>query len=457
MTIEIIILAAGAGTRMQSAKPKVLHTLAGTTLLEHVVNTASQLNPHAIHVVYGHGGELVPQTLSHLPVNWVEQKQQNGTGHAVQQALPQVDIAHSVLVLYGDGPLISRHTLTQLIEATPNDSLGLLTCHVPDPHGLGRIMRDQQGQARAIVEEVDATDEQRAIDEIWTGIMTCAAKNLNQWLQQVNNDNAQGEYYLADVPKLAIQDNAAIITTDAKCPIQIQGVNDKKQLATLERHYQRRQANQLLAKGVMVMDPERLDIRGQLETGNDVILDINVIIEGHVQLGNNTKVGANTVLRNVKVGDNVEIKENCVIEDSVIENNCTVGPFARLRPETHLQDNARVGNFVEVKKTTIGYGSKVNHLTYLGDTNVGKHVNVGAGTITCNYDGINKFKTDIKDYAFIGSNTELVAPVTIGYKATVGAGSTITKDIPDNQLAISRAKQTTISGWQRPEKKQEQK
>ena len=451
MKLGIVILAAGQGTRMKSRLPKVLHPLAGKPLLAHVIETARSLEPDAMAVVYGHGGEQVREALDGPGLQWVEQAEQLGTGHAVQQALPVLKDLDRVLVLYGDVPLMRRESLRSLVATSPS-GFGLMTMNLDDPTGYGRILRNEQGQVQGIVEQKDASPEQLAIREVNTGIMLVDAPSLVRWLERLTPQNAQGEYYLTDIVALAVAEGVEIQVAQPEDPVEAEGVNDRLQLAALERVYQRWQAEALMRDGVTLKDPARFDLRGSLRTGMDVSLDVNVIIEGDVVLGDNVSVGANSVLRNVRVADNVAIRENCVIEDAVIGPDSAIGPFSRIRPGTELTGGAHVGNFVEIKNSTIGLGSKVNHLTYIGDTLMGAGVNIGAGTITCNYDGAYKHRTTIEDKAFIGSNTALVAPVTVGEDATIGAGSVIAKDAPAGELTLARGKQVTIKGWKRPKK-----
>ncbi|MBB71785.1 MAG: UDP-N-acetylglucosamine diphosphorylase/glucosamine-1-phosphate N-acetyltransferase [Legionellales bacterium] len=451
MNVDIIILGAGKGKRMNSDLPKVLHLVGGQTILEHDVAAVQGLNPNSINVIYGHNGVQVCERLSHLPVNWVEQKQQLGTGHAVSQALPNLSDDNLALILLGDVPLITKETLQSLLDVTPAGGVGLLTAEVDDPTGLGRILRDDNGNVTGIIEHADASDAQRQINEINTGIMAAPVKLLKQWLSQVDNNNAQGEYYLTDVPAIAIKAGHPVTSALATCPTEVLGINDRQQLARLERYYQQREVTKLLLNGASVRDPARVDIRGPVICGRDVSIDINCIL-ANVEIGNNVTIGANCILRNVKVADNVTIKDNSLLEDAILGEGAEVGPFARLRPGAELLDNAKVGNFVEVKKSTIGEGSKVSHLTYIGDATIGKHVNVGAGTITCNYDGVNKYPTVIEDDAFIGSGVQLVAPVTIKHGATIGAGSVITKEAPADTLSVARGKQMAVPGWERPVK-----
>jgi bifunctional UDP-N-acetylglucosamine pyrophosphorylase/glucosamine-1-phosphate N-acetyltransferase len=451
MKLGIVILAAGQGTRMKSRLPKVLHTLAGRPLLAHVMNTAASLQPDRMVVVYGHGGEQVREALDTPELQWVEQAAQLGTGHAVQQAIPVLKDVDQVLILYGDVPLMRPGSLQSLVEKTAS-GFGLMTIDLDDPTGYGRILRNEQGQVQGIVEQKDATPEQRQIREVNTGIMLVEARSLERWLKQITPQNAQGEYYLTDIVALAVAEGVEIAVSQPAEAVEAEGVNDRLQLASLERVYQRWQANTLMRGGVTLRDPNRFDLRGRLHTGRDVSLDVNVIIEGEVVLGDNVSIGANTVLRNVRVADNTLIRENCVIEDAVIGPDSAIGPFSRIRPGTELVGGAHVGNFVEIKNSLIGLGSKVNHLTYIGDTDMGAGVNIGAGTITCNYDGACKHRTTIEDKAFIGSNTALVAPVTVGEDATIGAGSVIAKDAPAGELTVARGKQVTIKGWKRPTK-----
>ena len=453
MKLSIIILAAGLGKRMHSDIPKVLHHIADKPLIRHVLDTALALQPDSIHIVYGHGGTQVRETLADSDVFWVEQAQQLGTGHAVAQAMPQIADDAMVLVLYGDVPLITVKTLQTLSTQADHQSLSILTVELDQPQGYGRIIRNTQGQVECIVEEKDATASQKQIQEINTGILIAPAAHLRRWLASLNNNNAQSEYYLTDIIAKAVQENLPIHTTKPFDLHEVLGINDSVQLSTLERYYQRQQVKQLMLAGVTVRDPARLDIRGTVQTGRDVSIDINVILEGDIKIGNRVKIGPHTVIRNATIADEVEILSHCVIENVVIGAQCRIGPFARLRPDTVLAEQVHIGNFVELKKSTVAQGSKINHLSYVGDSEVGSKVNIGAGTITCNYDGANKYKTIIGDNAFIGSDTQLVAPVTVGAGATIGAGSTITKNTPDDALTLSRTPQKTISGWQRPTKK----
>jgi len=453
MKITTIILAAGKGTRMRSELPKILHKIANRPLLQHVYDTSRQLNNNAIKIVYGHGADLVRDTLKDLEANWIEQKQQLGTGHAVQQVSDQIADTDTVLILYGDVPLLKLTTIKQLIANVNNESLALLTVNLENPAGYGRIVRNESRQVIKIVEEKDASATEKLIKEGNTGIMAVQGAKLKKWLHQLTNNNAQGEYYLTDVIEMAVADGITIITNQPETADEVLGVNNRIQLSHLERVYQQEQAYQLMEQGVTLIDPARFDLRGSIEQlGIDIICDVNVIIEGKNSIGNNVKIGANTHIINSTISDNVEILSNCVIENAVIGQGSRIGPFARLRPETVLAENVHIGNFVEIKKTSVAASSKINHLSYIGDTTVGSKVNIGAGTITCNYDGVNKFRTIIEDGAFIGSDTQLVAPVTIGKNATIGAGSTITRDSPENQLTLSRVKQVSLTGWQRPVK-----
>ncbi|MEO8402366.1 MAG: bifunctional UDP-N-acetylglucosamine diphosphorylase/glucosamine-1-phosphate N-acetyltransferase GlmU [Gammaproteobacteria bacterium] len=457
MTLSIVILAAGLGKRMHSAEPKVLHRLAGSSLLEHVVHTAEKLKPQALPIIiYGHQGELVRHRLADLNVSWVLQNQQLGTGHAVQQALPTLPKSGQVLVLYGDVPLITLETLKNLIANTPENSLGIVTAELPDPAGFGRIIRNTKNQITAIIEEKDASEKQRDINEINTGIYLIPAALLHQWLPTLTNTNAQQEFYLTDLISIAVAEKISIVSIQPKHFEEILGVNNRLQLACLERFYQQQIAEKLMLQGVTLRDPHRFDVRGDVSIGQDVVIDINVILEGHVSIGNGCSIGPNTVLRNVVIGENTEIKANSFIDGAEIAESCSIGPFARIRPGTILASKSHIGNFVEIKNSMIGTASKISHLSYIGDSEIGNQVNIGAGTITCNYDGVNKHKTTIGDNVFVGSNTELIAPVTIGEGATIGAGSTITRNAPAHQLTVCRASQRSIDNWQRPKKKEKE-
>ncbi len=452
MKLEVVILAAGQGTRMYSDTPKVLHDLGGKPLLGRVVDVAESLDTAAIHVVYGYGGERVREAIGTNEFNWVLQADQKGTAHAMMQALPRVDDQACVLVLYGDVPLIQAQTLRELTNATDGKGLAILTAELADPSGYGRIIRDDRGHVMKIVEHKDANQDELSVQEINTGFLAAPAGKLKSWLAQVQNDNTQDEYYLTDVVAIAVKEGADIVTRNPSVAWEIMGVNSNADLAQLERTYQQQQAQALMAQGVTLRDPVRFDLRGELEVGRDVVIDINVIFEGKVSLADGVHIGPNNVIRSSTIGGGTEILSNCVIEESIVGKNCRIGPFARLRPRLRIDDHAHIGNFVEIKKSDIGEGSKVNHLSYVGDTTVGKNVNIGAGTIVCNYDGANKHRTVIGDNAFIGSDTQLVAPVTVGEGATIGAGSTITKDVPAGELTLSRAKEKTLLGWKRPTK-----
>ncbi|MEP5569220.1 MAG: bifunctional UDP-N-acetylglucosamine diphosphorylase/glucosamine-1-phosphate N-acetyltransferase GlmU [Halioglobus sp.] len=451
MNLEIIILAAGQGTRMKSPLPKVLHPVAGQPMLQHVVNVARGLKPSAIHVVVGHGAQDVKDAMASQPLQWVVQEQQLGTGHAVLQAMPGVEDSSTVLVLYGDVPLIRLETLQALVEkaiAAP----ALLTARVLDPTGYGRILRGDDGSVRGVVEHKDANPEQLLINEMNTGVLAAPASDLKRYLPAVGNANSQGEYYLPDVLAMAVADGKSVEAQLATSELEVLGVNDRLQLNQVERECQLRQAQQLLREGVSVADAARLDVRGSLTCGVDVSIDVNVVIEGKVTLGDGVSIGPNCVLKNVSIAAGASVHAMSHLEEAQVGASANVGPYARLRPGTVLAEGARVGNFVETKKATIGIGSKVNHLSYIGDCEMGAGVNVGAGTITCNYDGVNKHKTQLGDGVFIGSNSTLVAPIEVGEGGFVGAGSTVTKAVGEEELAVSRAKQRNISGWQRPGK-----
>jgi bifunctional UDP-N-acetylglucosamine pyrophosphorylase/glucosamine-1-phosphate N-acetyltransferase len=452
MPLSVVILAAGQGKRMKSDLPKVLQPVAGRPMLDHVIRCAAELSPEAIHVVYGHGGERVREALSAAPVAWVLQAEQHGTGHALMQAAPAIPDDHTVLVLYGDVPLTQASTLRQLLGQAGPSSLAILSVRLPDPTGYGRVLRDNAGSVYRIVEQKDATRKELAVDEVNTGLMAAPAGKLKGWLGRLSNDNAQGEYYLTDVVAMAVRDGLKVEAVVAPTVAEVLGVNDKLQLAQVEAEYRRMRAAQLMLDGVTVADPARLDVRGEVEHGRDVFLDVNVVLEGRVRLGDRARIGPNVVLRDCEIGADTVVHPNCVLEKSVVGNQCSIGPFARLRPGNRLADGVHIGNFVEAKNSEIGEGSKANHLSYLGDTTVGRKVNVGAGTITCNYDGANKHRTHIGDGAFIGSGSMLVAPVTVGEQATIGAGSTITKDAPAGKLTLERSKQVSLDGWKRPVK-----
>lgn len=454
MLLDVLVLAAGKGTRMRSTLPKVLHALAGKSLLAHVISAVDALDNAAINVIVGHGKEHIQQTFADQPLNWIEQTSQLGTAHAVLQAIPFLREGAKVLIVYGDVPLIESATLEKMIAGVDDDAMALLTVKLDDPTGYGRILRNKEGEVTGIIEQKDAAPEQLKISEVNTGVMAMTAADLKTWLPQIDNNNAQQEYYLTDVISLARASGRGINTYAPKAVEEVEGVNSRAQLVALERYYQQQVAKQLLDSGVTVVDPSRFDCRGELSTGEDVIIDINCIFEGTNRIGDKVNIGPNCVIKDATIGDNVTIKANTVIEGPVtLEADVQVGPFARLRPHTVLEQGAKVGNFVETKKAHVGPGSKISHLSYIGDAKLGSEVNVGAGTITCNYDGVNKHLTEIDDGAFIGSNTSLVAPVAVGKNATVGAGSTISRDVPDESLAIARGKQRTIETWKRPEKK----
>lgn len=453
MSLSVVVLAAGKGKRMRTGLPKVLHTLAGVTLLERVVSIAQQLNPQNIYVVYGNGGQRVREEMTHLQVEWVEQHEPLGTGHAVQQVLPYLNTNEQVLVLYGDVPLISKETLSHLLAATPKKSLGLVVAKLENPTGLGRIIRNPLGNIIQIVEEKDANEYQLNIKEINTGIMTTSAEQLKEWLPQLKPHNAQKEYYLTDIVRMAVANGYSVGGVLANTVEEIRGVNNLLELSNLERFYQHSQAQNFMLEGVTIIDPNRFDVRGEVSISADAVIDVNVVLEGKVSIGAYSHIGPNVVLKNVQVGEHVKIEPNCVIEDAILDDECVIGPFARIRPGTHIGKKAKVGNFVEIKNTKLGENSKAPHLSYLGDAVIGKDVNLGAGTITVNYDGVNKYQTVIEDKAFVGCDSQLIAPVTIGTGAFIAAGSTITTNAPANQLTIARAKQRTIEGWKRKEKK----
>lgn len=452
--LSVVILAAGKGTRMKSVLPKVMQPLAGHPLLRHVVDTAQALSARRTLIVYGHGGDLVQNAFAGTGLLWAEQAEQKGTGHAVQMALPQLPATGSTLILYGDVPLTTAATLNRLIALVSDDRvMGLITLVMDNPAGYGRIVRDATGQVQRIVEQKDANDAEKQIREVNTGIFCVPNALLHKWLPALNNNNAQGEYYLTDIIAMAAAEKVRIETVQPAQSWEVDGINDKLQLAALERVYQRVQADTLMRAGVTLIDPARLDVRGSITHGMDVHIEPNVIFEGHIVLGNNVRIGANCQLKDCRIGDNVVIKPNSLIDEATVGAGAEIGPFARLRPGTVLAENVHIGNFVETKKALIGKGSKANHLAYLGDAEIGSGVNIGAGTITCNYDGVNKHLTTIGDNAFIGTNTSLIAPVTVGAGATTGAGSAISKNVPDNTLAVARGKQVVIESWQRPVKK----
>ena len=452
MNIFPIILAAGQGTRMRSALPKVLHPIAGKPMLQHVIEACQSLDATSLAVVYGHGGDLVRERITASFLHWVLQAEQKGTGHAVAQAIDLVEDSDIVLIAYGDVPLIRSTTLQSLAHGLQDAALCILTTVLSEPKGYGRMVRNTEGQVQAIVEEKDASPEQRLIQEVNTGFMAARGGDFKRWLQQLTPQNAQGEYYLTDCVGLAVSEGGKINTVLCTDPVEVEGANNRVQLARLERACQARQVEALMLAGATVADPARLDIRGSVTVGQDVFIDINVLLLGKVNIGNNVTIEANCVIQDTEIGDNTHVKSHSVLENTVVGQHCDIGPFARLRPDTILKDKAKIGNFVETKKAIIGKSSKVNHLSYIGDTVMGADVNIGAGTITCNYDGANKLKTIIGDHVFVGSCTQLVAPVELGEGATIGAGSTITKNAPAGELTLSRAKQMTLKGWVRPTK-----
>ena len=451
MSLDIVILAAGQGTRMRSSLPKVLHPVAGQSMLGHVIATARQLSPDRIHVVIGHGADEVRQRLAADDLNFVVQAEQLGTGHAVAQALPALS-AERVLILYGDVPLIEVATLERLLQKVSAQQIALLTVNLDDPTGYGRIVRDDQGVVQAIVEHKDASAEQKLITEGNTGILAVPGERLGDWLGRLSNSNAQGEYYLTDVIAMAVADGLVVATEQPLDAMEVQGANDRRQLAELERHYQLRAAHRLMAQGVTLRDPARFDLRGEVTVGRDVLIDINVILEGKVVIEDGVEIGPNCVIRDSTLRRGAVIKANSHLEGAELGEGADCGPFARLRPGAVLGAKAHVGNFVEVKNSHLGEGAKAGHLAYLGDADIGSRTNIGAGTITCNYDGANKFRTVLGEDVFIGSNSSLVAPVSLGDGATTGAGSVITADVPAGTLALGRARQALIEGWQRPQK-----
>ena len=451
--LEVVILAAGKGTRMRSAKPKVLHTLAGSPFVSHVLDKSKELAADAIHLVIGFGGDQVRAVFANENFNFVEQTEQLGTGHAVQQAMDDLKNDSTVLILYGDVPLIKTETLKNLLHVVSATSMGLLTVRLQNPQGYGRIVRDAQGKIISIVEQKDANADQLSINEVNTGVMALNSRHLKAWLPTLKNNNAQGEYYLTDLIEIAVKNRVEVIGAHPENEHEVAGVNDRRQQAELERIYQRAIADKLLDQGISLVDPSRFDCRGKLTVGADSSIDINCIFEGEVVLGENVEIGPNCFIKNSTIESGTIIYANTIIESSQIGDNCTIGPFARVRPETKLESGAKLGNFVETKKAHIGKGSKVNHLSYVGDAKVGNNVNIGAGTITCNYDGANKHLTEIGDGVFVGSNTALVAPVKIGAMATIGAGAVVTSNVEENQLVVARAHQRNIDGWKRPVKK----
>ncbi len=457
MQLSVVILAAGQGKRMNSDLPKVLQPLAGEPLLRHVISAARSLDPAAIYVVYGHGGALVQSALARETVEWVLQAEQLGTGHAVMQAICLIPDDHTVLVLYGDVPLVGAGSLNKLISAARQGALALLSVNLDEAHGYGRIVRNAEGHVTAIIEHQDASAEQLKIREVNSGLMAAPAGLLRDWLLGLGRDNTQREYFLTDVVAGAAKAGTRVEAIPAASALEVAGVNDKIQLSAVEAGYRRRRAEELMLAGATLADPTRIDIRGEVQVGRDVFIDINSVLIGNVHLAAGVKVGPNCVIANSRIGEGTEIFANCVIDNATVAQNCRIGPFARLRPGTVMHREVHIGNFVEVKNTEIGAGSKANHLTYLGDSRVGKDVNVGAGSITCNYDGANKWPTLIEDRAFIGSGCMLVAPVRIGAGATIGAGSTISASTPDDKLVLERSKQTVVDGWKRPVKLDEEK
>ncbi|MEY8203607.1 MAG: bifunctional UDP-N-acetylglucosamine diphosphorylase/glucosamine-1-phosphate N-acetyltransferase GlmU [Bermanella sp.] len=452
MKIDVVVLAAGQGSRMKSDLPKVLHPIAGKPMLAHVLDSARSVKADALHVVVGHGSDLVKNHFSHCSdITWAMQAEQKGTGHAVKMTLGNLSASGVTLILYGDVPLIQASTLQALIERVSDDQMALLTVTMADPSGYGRIVRDEILRVTSIIEQKDASAAQLKINEVNTGIMAVPSEKLHQWLPLLSSDNAQGEYYLTDVIAMAVEDDVSVATLHPEFAQETYGVNNRAQQAELERWHQARLVNELMVQGVTVLDPARLDIRGSVRVGRDVVIDANVILQGEVVLGDGVHIEANCIIKNSAIAAGTRVKAFSHLEDADVAEACDIGPYARLRPGAVLQDGAKVGNFCEVKKSVIGAGSKVNHLSYVGDATIGKNVNIGAGTITCNYDGVNKFKTEIKDGAFIGSNTSLVAPVIVGADATVAAGSTITKEVEDAKLAVARGKQVNLK-WQRPSK-----
>ncbi len=452
MPLSVVILAAGQGKRMRSDLPKVLQPLAGQPLLQHVIRTARSLEPASIYVVYGHGGAQVQAVLPHEDIDWILQAEQLGTGHAVMQAMAVIPDSHTVLVLYGDVPLIVASTLKKLIKRADQGALAVLTVDLDDPAGYGRVVRDSRGHVSALVEHRDADAAQLRIREINTGLMAAPAARLRSWLLDLGNDNTQGEFYLTDVVAGAVKAGNRVDAVPAANAAEVMGVNDRIQLAQVEASYRRRRAEELMLAGATLADPARIDVRGEVEVDRDVFIDVNVLLEGKVRLGARVKIGPNCCIRNSSLGADTEVHANCVIDEAIVEEHCRIGPFARLRPATLLHRGVHIGNFVEVKHSEVGAGSKANHLSYLGDAQVGREVNIGAGTITCNYDGANKWPTAIDDGAFIGSGSMLVAPVRIGARATIGAGSTISANAPEAKLTLTRPPQVTVAGWDRPRK-----
>ena len=451
MALNVVILAAGKGTRMKSSLPKVLHKVAERSMVQHVIDTANSLGAEKINLIYGYGADQLKAGLGDQPLHWVLQAEQLGTGHAVQQAIPQIADEDTVLILYGDVPLTRKETLQQLLATRVEDGLAILTVILANPTGYGRIVREN-GKVVGIVEQKDASPAQLLINEVNSGIMAVQGKKLKSWLAGLKNNNAQGEFYLTDIVAMAAAEGITITTAHPQNPIETEGANNRVQLAQLERAYQLRKAEELMLSGANLRDPARVDVRGEVQVGSDVMIDVNVIFEGKVVLGDGVTIGANCILKDVVIGANTEIKPNTMVESSTIGADCSVGPYARIRPDSVLANDSHVGNFVELKKTVLGEGSKANHLTYLGDAVIGSKVNVGAGTITCNYDGANKFQTTIEDGVFVGSKSSLVAPITLGKNSTVGAGSVVTSSVAADELVVARSKQRHITGWTRPVK-----
>ena len=447
-----IILAAGQGTRMNSQTAKVLHKVGNKSLLQHVIDASRPL-VNSINVIIGHHSESVKKTTSNDDINWVNQKEQLGTGHAVQQAIPHINDNSICLILYGDVPLIKTETLQILTDKAESSGFSLLSVMMENPFGYGRIIRDSNNSILSIVEQKDASKDELQVREINTGIMAIRGSILKKYLKELEPNNSQGELYLTDIVEKAVKDNVNIASFICESVTEVMGINDKNQLSQAERAYQQNKASDLMTKGLTIMDPERFDCRGDLSFGDDCVIDVNVVFEGNNDLGKNVLISPNCIIKDSKIGDNTHIFPNSIIENASIGSNTTIGPFARIRPQTKIGNHSKIGNFVEVKKSSIENNSKVSHLSYIGDSKIGSEVNVGAGVITCNYDGVNKYQTEIKDGAFVGSNSQLVAPVTIGKNATIGAGSTITQNTPDGQLTLSRNKQSTISKWKRPLKK----
>lgn len=447
-----IILAAGQGTRMNSQTAKVLHKVGNKSLLQHVIDASRPL-VNSINVIIGHHSESVKKTTSTEDINWVNQKEQLGTGHAVQQAIPHINDNSICLILYGDVPLIKTETLQKLTDKAESSGFSLLSVMMENPFGYGRIIRDSNNSILSIVEQKDASKDELQVREINTGIMAIRGSILKKYLKELEPNNSQGELYLTDIVEKAVKDNVNIASFICESVAEVMGINDKNQLSQAERAYQQDKARDLMSKGLTIMDPKRFDCRGELSFKDDCVIDVNVVFEGDNDLGKNVSISPNCIIKASKIGDNTHILANSIIENAVIGSNTSIGPFARIRPETKIGNHSKIGNFVEVKKSSIENNSKVSHLSYIGDSKIGNDVNVGAGVITCNYDGINKFQTEIKDGAFVGSNSQLVAPVTIGKNSTIGAGSTITQNTPDGQLTLSRNKQSTISKWKRPLKK----